>query len=179
MKDEILSIANDAIRAIDEFENYLFANHRAKYAMSKSILDLHREQITQIKKGLELDLDDAGFNEAKSDLNMIIDDVNNARNGKNELQEPKIDTTEIDQMLSTLNEERVETEYPTGDINVNNINNSINTLESVAVPETPPTPEITLDPSIQAMPEMTVPQFDVSSDIDVNALDAFMNAQTQ
>lgn len=179
MKDEILSIANDAIRAIDEFENYLFANHRAKYAMSKSILDLHREQITQIKKGLELDLDDAGFNEAKNDLNKIISDVNNARNGKNELQEPKIDTTEIDQMLSSLNEERVETEYPTADINVNNINNSINTLESVAVPESPTSLGITIDQSVQPVPEMAVPQFDVSSDIDVNALDAFMSTQTQ
>lgn len=149
MKDELLSIANDALNAIDEFENYLFANHRAKYAMSKSILDQHREHITQIKKGLELDLDDAGFNDIRSDLNLIIDNVNSARNGSYELQEPTIDTSEVDQMLDSLKEERVETEYPTADINVNGINDAINTLEAAPVPEVnvaptevPPVPQI-------------------------------------
>lgn len=189
MKEEILSIADEAIKAIDEFENYLFANHRAKYAMSKSILDQHREHITQIKKGLELDLDDAGFNDAKNDLNIIIDDVNKARNGNYELQEPNIDTTEVDQMLESLKEERVETEYPKEDINVNSISDTINTLETTPVPEVPNIPTFTqnvdnttgvvaegITPQVDAN---MVPQIDMTSDIDVNALDAFMNTQTQ
>lgn len=189
MKEEILSIAEEAIKAIDEFENYLFANHRAKYAMSKSILDQHREHITQIKKGLELDLDDAGFDEVKSDLNLIIDNVNSARNGSFELQEPVIDTTEVDQMLDSLKEERVETEYPKEDINVSGINDAINTLETTPVPEVPTVPSMmpSSDGTIETVPNGVtpqvdvnmVPQIDMTSDIDVNALDAFMNTQTQ
>ena len=215
MKEEILSIADDALKAIDEFENFLFANHRAKYAMSKSILDQHREHITTIKKGLELELDDASFSAIKSDLDLIINDVKSARSGNYELKEPEIDTTQIDQMLDSLNTDRVELKYPKEDIAVDGISNTIDNLQNMsspnnvpeltAVPEIPTapvtpqgndamvnnvTPEVqnvfnaqpmeapqvpTFDPNAVAQAPQAAPTNDISSDIDVAALDAFMS----
>lgn len=145
MIQEILTLANEALRAMDEMENYIFINHRAKYAYSKSIMDNYREEIAEIIKEINSNPDDSESAGAlKKEIMDMSASVNNAQETGTIKPIINMETinNSINTMINDLDNNAPETVMPTANIDIQAIENAIPTVEvqqAQAMPQVNPT----------------------------------------
>lgn len=192
MKEEILSIADNAFQSIDDLENYLFNNKRSKYIIFKNILDEHRQHILDIKSILSSELNEQNINDIKADLEKITTTVNDAKTTGELALITKDENSTINSMLNDLNTDKIETVFPNNTPNIEAItafnpesaliDNSINI--SSEIPQNPE-PEIVNSPEIINQ-EIKVPDSNGNTDapvdafnIDINSLNGILNSTTE
>lgn len=136
MIQEILTLATEALHAMDEMENYIFTNHRAKYAYSKSIMDNYREEIAEIIKEINSNPDDSeNAGALKKELMDMSTSVQNAQ--ETGVIKPSINmetiNNSINTMINDLDNNTPETVMPTANIDIQAIEQAIPTVEPTQV----------------------------------------------
>ncbi|MCX4364497.1 MAG: hypothetical protein OSJ70_01800 [Bacilli bacterium] len=148
--NEITTLINSALTLINEIENQIFVNHRAKYAGAKTMLDNYREEIAEISRMITSITDGTKLNELKEDLTSMTQNVNAAR--ENGIVAPLYNTkpfnSTIDTMITQLDNNAPETVMPTANIDIQAIEN--------AIPQTNIAPQPEIAPVAQATPEIAV-----------------------
>lgn len=133
MTQEILLLINDALRVMDEIENDIFINHRAKYAYSKTILDNYREEIDEIRQELNQETSEENAIELKNEITNMLQSVLAAKESGtiNSVTNVKTLDSTIDSMIKDLDNNAPETVLPTANIDVQAIENAIPSFETV------------------------------------------------
>ena len=135
MLQEILVLINNALYAMDEVENNVFYNHRAKYVYTKTILDNYREEIDEIKEELNGELTEQSASELKDEIRNMTDSVLDAKETGmiNPVTSVETFDSTIDKMINDLDNNNLETVFPTASIDVQAIENAIPTFNNVEV----------------------------------------------
>lgn len=160
--NEIMTLINSTLTLMDQIENHIFTNHRAKYAGSKIMFDNYREEIEDMRKLLNSELSEAQLTELKNNLANMTQNTNDARESGILEPLPNVPSfnTTIGNMITQLDNNTPETVLPTANIDVQAMENAIPSMdvqpqaepanvqpqvEQVASEETatvPPMPEI-------------------------------------
>lgn len=159
--NEIMTLINSALTLMDEIENHIFANHRAKYAGAKTMLDNYREEINDIRKMINAELDEVKITEMKDDLTTMTQNINAARESGTvaPLYNTKPFDTTIDTMIEQLDNNEPETVMPTANVDIQAIENAIpqneTGFQTEVAPVTPTAPEIAvLDGTQDIIPQV-------------------------
>lgn len=134
--NEIMTLINSTLALMDQMENHIFTNHRAKYAGSKVMFDNYREEIEDMRKLLNSELSEAQLAELKTDLANMTQNANDARESGvvAPLANVQSFNTTIGNMINQLDNNTPETVLPTANIDVQAIENAIPSVEPQATP---------------------------------------------
>ncbi|MDE6142323.1 MAG: hypothetical protein K2G03_06935 [Bacilli bacterium] len=146
--NEIMTLINSVLTLMNDIENHIFANHRAKYAGAKTMLDNYREEIEEIRKMIAIGTNEAKIPEMRNDLTSMMQNVNNAHDTGivAPLYNTKSFDSTIDTMINQLDNNTPETVMPTANIDIQAIENAIpqtnTTLQAEVAPVAPVAPVV-------------------------------------
>ncbi len=159
MTQELLTLANEVLRSIDEMENHIFTNYRAKYAYAKSIMDNYREDLKEIIDELNGNPDDESASALMKEINDMKESVLAAQDNGiiNPINDMETLNSAVNTMISDLDSNTPETVMPTANIDVQAIENAIPMVEANNVVQ--PQDNIEQATTIEAsQPEMAQPE---------------------
>lgn len=157
--NEIMTLINSTLALMDQIENHIFTNHRAKYAGSKVMFDNYREEIEDIRRMLTSELSEAQLTELKNELASMTQNTNDAR--ESGIVAPlanfqSFDTT-IGTMITQLDNNTPETVLPTANIDIQAMENAIPNMD--VQPQVAPVAQMAqVNPTVQVAPTAPVAQ---------------------
>lgn len=192
--EEITNLISQARNSIKEIETYVFENQKSKYINLKTVTTNMSNQIDTIEGLAPVAIEDAEYIEAaKEDLSFIINSCNELKglyatknvtlmvkddgNFSADISEIEIEK-EVDdnqELLTSLNEDRIETEMPTASIDENAIMQTISGLEEVPQEQEADSYATMSIPTTN--PDIVIEQEDnFEKDLDIDAINAFLNS---
>lgn len=188
--EEITNLISQARNSIKNIETYVFDNQKSKYVNLKTVTTNMSNQIDTIEGLAPVAIEDAEYIEAaKEDLNFIINSCNELKglyatknvtlmvkddgNFSADISEITVekDVTENQELLNSLNEDRIETKMPTASIDENAIVQTISGLEEI--PQEVDSYTTMSIPTIN--PEISNEQQEYKKDLDIDAINAFLS----